>query len=340
MFQLSVDSHRVPILWKTSYILLLTKKTCPKENNGYIPVALTSILMKCLERLVACKLKLDVQDYLDPFQFYRQGRGTDDGVNTLVHLILKHLDKPTTYVRLLFIDFSSAFNVIQPHTLNNQLKEMNVNPYIIKGYHSFLTNTGAPQDCVSSPIVYTLYTNDCTSSSTNNYMIQCSDNSAILSLLHAESDISMYTSEIESFVHWCDSNHLKLNISKSQEVIFDIKCIVADHLPVVIHSEKYLSVHLDNKVLVLIKKYLFCFANSDHDSVHLIPTYRPVLKRSKPMLKTVNMWSVDNVEKLKDCFMCTDWEVFTQDNPDINTATYSVTYYIMFCRETVIPNSK
>ena len=81
-------------------------------------------------------------------------------------------------------------------------------------------------------------------------------------------------------------------------------------------------------------------ANSDHDTVHLIPTYRPVLQRSKPILKTVNMWSVDNVEKLKDCFMCTDWEVFTQDNPDINTATYSVTDYIMFCRETIIPTSK
>ena len=55
------------------------------------------------------------------------------------------------------------------------------------------------------------------------------------------------------------------------------------------------------------------------------------------MLKTVNVWSVDNVETLKDCFMCTDWEVFTQDNPDINTATDSVTDYIKFCTETVIP---
>ena len=25
--------------------------------------------MKCLERIVACKLRLDVQDYLDTFQF-------------------------------------------------------------------------------------------------------------------------------------------------------------------------------------------------------------------------------------------------------------------------------
>ena len=30
-------------------------------------------------------------------------------------------------------------------------------------------------------------------------------------------------------------------------------------------------------------------ANSDHDTVHLIPTYRPDLKRSKPVLKTGNV---------------------------------------------------
>ena len=55
------------------------------------------------------------------------------------------------------------------------------------------------------------------------------------------------------------------------------------------------------------------------------------------MLKTINVWSVDNVERLKGCFMCTYWEVFTQDNPDINTASDSMTDYIKFCTETVIP---
>ena len=65
----------------------------------------------------------------------------------------------------------------------------------------------------------------------------------------------MYTSEIESFVHWCDNNHLKLDVSKTQQM-FDAKFIVADHWPVVVHGEetaqigqyKYLGVHLDNKL--------------------------------------------------------------------------------------------
>ena len=90
---------------------------------------------------MACKLRLDIQDYLDPFQYaYRHGRGTYDAVKTVVHLILKHLDKPNANARLLFIDFSLAFNLIQIHTLLSKLKQMNVNPYIIKWLHSFLTD--------------------------------------------------------------------------------------------------------------------------------------------------------------------------------------------------------
>lgn len=68
-------------------------------------------------------LKVGVADKLDPLQFaYRQGggtedRGTEDAIDSIMHLILKHLESPKAYARLLFIDFSSAFNTIQPQLL-------------------------------------------------------------------------------------------------------------------------------------------------------------------------------------------------------------------------------
>ncbi len=36
-----------------------------------------------------------------------------------LHFILQHLDRPGTYVRILFVEFSSAFNTIIPDTLQN-----------------------------------------------------------------------------------------------------------------------------------------------------------------------------------------------------------------------------
>lgn len=127
-------------------------------------------------------LKAEVNSELDPLQFaYRQGRSTDDAINSITHLTLKHLEDPKAYARLLFIDFSSAFNTLQPHLLLQKMIQMNVNPFI-KWFYSFLTDrtqnvrinnslsdpkhisTGAPQGCVSSPVLFILYTNDCTNS--------------------------------------------------------------------------------------------------------------------------------------------------------------------------------
>ena len=272
IFQRSVDSHTVPALWKKSTIVPVAKKPCPADNNDFRPVALTSIVMKSFEKYMLSVLKAEVNLALDPYQFaYRQGRGTDDAINSITHFTVKHLECPKAYARILFIDFSSAFNTLQPHLLISKLRQMSVNPFLIKWYFSFLTNrsqqvrvnnilsecksisTGAPQGCVSSPVLFTLYTNDCTNSHPGNLVFKFSDDTAILSLLHKDSSTSVYFSEIENFVQWCDAHHLTLNVNKTKELVLDPR-LEGDHSPVVIHdspieqvsSYKYLGVHLDD----------------------------------------------------------------------------------------------
>ena len=41
---------------------------------------------------------------------------------------------------MLFLDFSAAFNTIQPHLLMRKLMDMDVNPAIIRWLCSFLTD--------------------------------------------------------------------------------------------------------------------------------------------------------------------------------------------------------
>ena len=139
-----------------------------------------------------------------PFQFrYKDKCGTDDAVLTLVHLVLKYLDQPQAYARVLLVDFSSAFNTIQPFVLLEKMKAMKVNPFIIKWFCSFLTNrsqlvrvnqthslsiatnTGVPQGCVRSPLLYTFHTNNCTATNPGNFIVKFADDFAILSLLFA-----------------------------------------------------------------------------------------------------------------------------------------------------------
>ena len=63
-----------------------------------------------------------ISETLDPLQFAYAS--TDDAISIALHTALSHLDKMNTYVRMLFIDYSSAVNTIVPSKLINKLKTL------------------------------------------------------------------------------------------------------------------------------------------------------------------------------------------------------------------------
>lgn len=52
-------------------------------------------------------------------------------------------------------------------------------------------------------------------------------------------------------------------------------------------------------------------SNADHNTVHLIPTYKTALKSCKPLVKSINAWSEDSIETLKGCFFYTLTGIFS-----------------------------
>ena len=67
--------------------------------------------MKAFEGLVLNQLRPAVSVHLDPLQFaYQAGIGVDDAIIYLLNRALTYLDTPACTVRIMFFDFSSAFN--------------------------------------------------------------------------------------------------------------------------------------------------------------------------------------------------------------------------------------
>lgn len=67
--------------------------------------------MKLFEKIVREELLTSVIDNLDSLQFaYRRGKGVNDDDNIL-NMILTHLKGVKSFVRLVFIYFSSAFKL-------------------------------------------------------------------------------------------------------------------------------------------------------------------------------------------------------------------------------------
>ncbi len=82
------------------------------------PIALTPIFSKCFEKLIRDYICSVLPASLDPLQFaYRSNRSTDDDIAFTLHTALSHLENKNIYVRMLFVDYSSAFNTIVPATL-------------------------------------------------------------------------------------------------------------------------------------------------------------------------------------------------------------------------------
>ncbi len=202
-------------------------------------MALTSVVMKSFERLVLAYLKASTGPLLDPLQFaYRANRSVDDAVNMGLHFTLQHLDRPGTYVRILFVDFSSAFNTIIPDTLQNKLTQLSVPTSVPT--NSFLTDrqqlvrlgkfssstrttsTGAPQGCVLSPLLFSLYTNDCTSKDPSVKLLKFADDTTLIGLIQ-DGDESAYRQEVKELAVWCSLNNLELNTLKTVEVIVDFR---------------------------------------------------------------------------------------------------------------------
>ncbi|KAM9802298.1 uncharacterized protein ACBT44_014632 [Syngnathus typhle] len=95
--------------------------------------------MKCFERLVMEHIRSVIPPTIEPFQFaYRAKRSSEDAICTALHLALTHLERRDSYVRLLFVDFSSAFNTIVPQRLISKLDKLGLDTYLCNWLLDFL----------------------------------------------------------------------------------------------------------------------------------------------------------------------------------------------------------
>jgi hypothetical protein len=181
IFKVFLSESVITACFKQTTIVPVPKNTKVTCLNDYHTVTLTSVEIKCFERLVMALLNTIIPETLDPLKFaYRPNRSTDDAISIALHTAVSYLDKSNTYVRMLFIDYCSAFNTIVPSKLINKLRTLGLNTFLCNWTQDFLKghpqvvrvgnntsaalilNTGAPQGCVLRPLLYSLFTHDCT----------------------------------------------------------------------------------------------------------------------------------------------------------------------------------
>jgi hypothetical protein len=221
----SLSQSAVPTCFKRATIVPVPKKAKVTELNDYRPVALTSIIMKRFERLVKNHITSTLPDTL---------------LATL-HTALNHLDKKNTYVRMLFIDDSSAFNTIVP----SKLETLGLNPARCNWVLDFLTgrsqvvrvgnNISTPlivntrERFDPSPVfpVHPRLRNHARLPSVDS-IIKSADDTTLVGLI-TNNDETAYREEVRALGVWCLENNLTLNVKKTKEMIVDFRKQQREH---------------------------------------------------------------------------------------------------------------
>ncbi len=264
IFNLSLSLSVVPSCFKKSTIVPIPKKNKITCLNDWRPVALTPIFSKCFEKLVREHICSVLPASLDPLQFaYCSNRSTDDAIAFTLHTALSHLENKNTYVRMLFVDYSSAFNHTGCEGPDSRTEQISVQldpglpdrqksggqngqQHLISPDPQHWCTAGLrPQPTPVLPVHTRLYSNT---------QLQCHrqiDDTTVIGL-STDNDETAYREEVSTLTKWCQENHLSLNIDKTKELVVDYRRQSREHTPITIDktpvervtSFKFLGVHI------------------------------------------------------------------------------------------------
>ena len=132
---------------------------------------------------------------------------------------------------------SAAFNTVDSHTLCDHLLELEVNPtlilwiidflldrpqhVVVNGFTSknMILNTGVPQGCVLSPILFSIYTNNITCNNNMDFsLLKYADDIALVAHIRDVNSLSAYHKLVGKLMTWIEESSLELNISKTKKL--------------------------------------------------------------------------------------------------------------------------
>jgi hypothetical protein len=244
LFNLSISTSIVPSQWKNACIVPLAKVVHPITAIDYRPLSITSILSRHIERIVVRKhlyplYCVSAQPFIpheisfrDQFAF----RPTGSTVAAVISLLDSVTSMLTTndYVRIIALDLSKAFDCVRQSTILQKIAQLpiadNIHNWLVDYYdqrthctkYQGVTSQNCPlfasvvQGSALGPSAFIIAASDLHPVTKGNDMKKYADD---MYLLIPSSNDSTCQAEIDNVVRWADTNNLKLNHSKSEEII-------------------------------------------------------------------------------------------------------------------------
>lgn len=277
----SLMSGEFPTLWRSANIIPIPKISSPLLPIHFRPISILPFLSKVLESTVHKQITefLNLNQLLNPYQSgFRAGHSTTSALLKVTEDIRNGMDETKVTV-LVLIDFTNAFNTVDPDLLIAVLSRLRISPETLHWFSQYLHNrkqrvridqaysswcgvgTGVPQGGILSPLLFSLFINGITSSLHCDYHLYADDLQLYVrtDVNTLNSAIAWLNSDLSSIYSWSARYGVVVNPNKCQSIIVGSSRLLSkvdmnvidpvrfDNVPIPFSSEvRNLGIYLDS----------------------------------------------------------------------------------------------
>ena len=339
IFQLSIDTGKLPLPWKSAIVTPIHKKGPKDEPSNYRPISLTSIPCKMLEHIVLHYLNKKLDSILHNRQHgFRKGLSCETQLCATYHDLVKAAEDSST-THAVILDFKKAFDKVPHRLLLEKLRNIeDIHPCIVNWIHDFLlrrtqrvaikgtlsdelpVTSGVPQGSVLGPTLFLVYINDlpaCVSCNVSLY----ADDTLLYSVVNSIQDRNQFQSNINALYDWSVRNMMPFNTTKCEVIVFNNKnmqpptytlgghtlnCVQeTKYLGVLIQSDLKFSHHITSKINTANRvlgsiKYTLHDAPTPAKLLAYLSLCRPVLEYSDVLWDPADKASCQKLELVQN----------------------------------------
>lgn len=230
---------KVPDFYKSVQIIPLFKKGLKTNPANYRPIALTSHVIKILERVIRFKLV----NYFESNNFFNSNQHGFRKNHSCLSQLLSHFNNiqssllNSNTVDTIYVDYSKAFDKVDHFLLIKKLELYGITGKYLQWIQSFLTGrkqfvfinnvssdfvevtSGVPQGSVLGPLFFIVFINDLPNHIKNSTVLTFADDTKIVFPINSENDSLLLQHDLNSLVAWSTENNMSLNKNKFELLI-------------------------------------------------------------------------------------------------------------------------